>query len=113
MKKNVLRKGILVLLVITLLTIGFTGCDIITPPPITTGTVYITIGGYYDYLDYNIYVDSSPNPIGTTWGGSLTITGVPPGWHTFYAYDEYGQNIWNSEYRYIQAGPNYITISPY
>jgi len=53
MKKNVLIKGILVLIVISLLAMGFTGCVTVYP---TTGTVYIVVSGtwYYNiYMDYN------------------------------------------------------------
>jgi hypothetical protein len=113
MKKNVLRKGILILLVLTFLTIGLTGCGTIIPPPTTTGTVYITIGGYYTYYDYYIYMDSNPNPIGITWGGNFTVTGVTPGYHTFWAYDSSYDYYYDSDTPYVQAGSNYITLNPY
>ena len=47
MKKNVLIKNILLLVVITFLLLGFTGCLSVTPPMPTTGTVYITITGFW------------------------------------------------------------------
>ena len=41
MKRNVLIKGFLLLIVVSILAIGFTGCAPMTYP--TTGTVYLTI----------------------------------------------------------------------
>jgi len=108
MKKNVLIKGILILLAIVLLAIGFTGCVVITP---STGTVYITIGGWYPYYTYDIYMDSSYQ--GWTSTASYTITNVTPGWHTFGAYRYWWGWPWDSITKYINAGANYITISPY
>ncbi|MCJ7789117.1 MAG: hypothetical protein MUP69_02840 [Candidatus Atribacteria bacterium] len=113
MKKNVLIKGILVLLVITLLAIGFTGCVPTYLYP-TTGTVYITIGGYYTYYNYNVYLDSWYNKIGITSGGTFTATGITPGSHTFYVDD----TIWNYYYNYdtvwVTAGQTtYLTLYPY
>jgi hypothetical protein len=50
-KKNVLTKGILVLLVITLLAIGFTGCGTILPPTAQNETVYRAfLVGVGDYI---------------------------------------------------------------
>jgi len=81
MKKNVLTKGILVSLVITLLAIVFTGCVTIIPP-CTTATVNITTPN--DSYWYWIYIDG--NYWGTTdWNGNMTLYGVPTGYHTFYA----------------------------
>ena len=108
MKKNALIKGILVLLVITLLAIGFTGCGTIIP---ITGTVYITIGGWYPYYTYNIYMDSIYK--GWTSTASYTIPNVTPGWHTFGAYEYWTGWPWETINAYINAGANYITISPW
>ena len=81
MKKNVLIKGILVLVVISLLAIGFTGCTLIFS---TTGTVHINITS--DYWKYYIYLDNYSNLIGITeYDGRTIIYDVPTGWHTFYA----------------------------
>jgi len=79
MKKNVLIKGILILVVISLLAIGFTGCGGVV---CTTATVNITTPN--DSYWYYIYID------GTYWGttnssGNMTLYGVPTGYHTFYA----------------------------
>jgi len=79
MKKNVLIRGILVLIVITLLSMGFTGCGVVL---CTTATVNITTPN--DSYWYWIYID------GNYWGktnawGNITLYNVPTGYHTFYA----------------------------
>ena len=117
MKKNVLTKGILLLVVVALLAIGFTGCSIVVPPvvpSISTGTVIVYISGYYTGYDYDIYLDSGSWPIGTTWGGSyLTATNITPGWHTFYAYDTTWGWYWDSGYVYVTAGQtSTLTLYP-
>ena len=105
MKKNVFIKGILVLVVITLLAIGFTGC---VPP--ATGTVYIYI---YGTCYYDIYVDN----IGRFWGASPYYTyalyNVPIGTHYFEASDIHGW-WWGYDdvYQYIGAGVNYVYLYP-
>ena len=81
MKKNILIKGILVLVVIALLSMGFTGCGTVIPI-CTTATVNITTP--LDSYWYYIYID------GTYWAttnssGNITLYGVPTGYHTFYA----------------------------
>ena len=43
MRKNILIRGILLLVVVALLTIGLTGCDPVTPTPSMTGTLNIDI----------------------------------------------------------------------
>jgi uncharacterized protein YceK len=112
MKKNVLIKGILVLLVIALLTIGFSGCGTIIPP--TTGTAIITIAGYYTMYNYDVYLDSWYNQIGATSGGTLMVTGLTPGSHTFYVEDNYYYYYYESGTVYINAGiTSYLTLYPY
>jgi hypothetical protein len=110
MKKNVLTKGILVLVVITVLLLGLTRCLSITPPSPTTGTVYITITGFWSSSTHDIYMDGYY--LGTTSTASYTIPNVTPGSHTF----EVGQNVpgtvWDSETVYINVGSNYVTLSP-
>ena len=109
MKKNVLMKGILVLLVIALLTIGLTGCGTIIPPPPTTGTVYMIVTGtyYYNlYMDYNTqYWDVPP--------GTYVLNNVPIGNHFFEAIDIDG-TWWGYDgfYQYITAGINYVYLYP-
>ena len=107
MKKNVLIKGILVLIAIALLTMGFTGCGTII---VTTGTVYIYVatGGWATdiYMDYiqkfnNIYT------------GTFTLTNVPIGTHFFEAIDDWGWTWgYDSVTQYISAGVNYVYLYP-
>ncbi len=110
MKKNVLTKSILVLVVITVLLLGLTGCLSVTPPTPTTGTVYITITGFWSGGTHDIYMDGFY--LGTTSTASYVIPNVIPGTHIF----EEGQNIPGSTYDsgtvYINVGSNYISLSP-
>ena len=109
MKKNVLLKGFLLLVVVTLLTMGFTGCYP-TPIPPTTGTVYIYVatGGWATdiYMDYiqkfnNIYT------------GTYTLFNVPIGTHFFEAIDDWGWTWgYDSVTQYISAGANYVYLYP-
>ena len=106
MKKNILIKGILVLVVIALLPLAFTGCY--TPPP-TTGTVYIVVtGGWvYDiYMDYNQkFWSAAP--------GTYTLFNVPIGTHFFEAIDTWGWTWgYDSVTQYITAGVNYVYLNP-
>ena len=108
MKKNVLIKGILVLIIITLLTMGFTGCYP-TPMPPTTGTVYIYV--YVTYY-YNIYMDYIWKLCYvSTW--TYLIYNVPIGSHFFQAIDVDG-TWWGYDYytQYITAGNNYVYLYP-
>jgi len=108
MRKDVLIKGILVLVVIALLTIVFTGCFGIFFP--TTGTVYISIAN--DNYWYDIYID------GVWWGetdglGNLTLYNVPIGDCYFEAYDTSPWNLYGSKWQYIRYGSNTVTIWVY
>jgi len=109
MKKNVLIKSSLVLVVITVLLLGLTGCLSVTPPT-PTGTVYITITGFWSSGTHDIYMDGFY--LGTTSTASYVIPNVTPGTHTF----EAGQNIpgstYDSETVYINVGSNYISLLP-
>jgi len=106
MKKNILIKGILVLIVIALLPLAFTGCY--TPPP-TTGTVYIVVtGGWvYDiYMDYNQKFSAAAP-------GTYTLFNVPIGTHFFEAIDTWGWTWgYDSVTQYITAGVNYVYLNP-
>ncbi|MCK4309597.1 MAG: hypothetical protein KAW42_06450 [Candidatus Atribacteria bacterium] len=107
MKKNVLMKGILVLIVIAFLTIGFVGC---APPYPTTGTVYIVVyGGWY----YNLYMDYDQIGWSKPAGTYLITPDVPIGNHFFQAIDTWGSS-WGyySVYQYIHAGNNYVYLYP-
>jgi len=111
MKKNILIKGILVLIAIALLTMGFTGCGTIIA---TTGTVVITIQGSYTYYNYNVYLDSWFSQIGITSGGTFTASGITPGLHTFYVDDATWNWYWDSNTVYVTAGQtSYLTLYPW
>jgi hypothetical protein len=106
MKKNVLTKGILVLLVITLLAIGFTGCGTVIP---TTGTVYmiVTGGWWYDLeMDYMVQFWGVPP-------GTYALNNVSIGNHFFEATDTGGW-WWGYDgfYQYITSGINYVYLYP-
>lgn len=100
MKKNVLIKGILVLVIIALFAIGVTGCGVVIS---TKGRVYISIAN--DSYWYDIYID------GVWWGetngsGNLTLYNVPIGNRYFQAYDTSLLNYYGSKLKYIYAGTN-------
>jgi len=110
MNKNVLIKGILVLIVVVLLSIGLTGCVTTYPTYPTTGTVYIVLSGnwYYNiYMDYNQIGWSKP-------AGTYVITyEVSIGNHFFQAFHTWGSS-WGyySRTQYIHAGNNYVYLYP-
>ena len=109
MKKNVLIKGIVLLLVVALLAIGFTGCG--TPSYPTYGTVYIVIYGY-DY--YNVYMDYDQIGWSKPAGTYLITYDVSTGNLYFQAYDTWGSSWgYDSVTQYIHTGVNYVYLSPY
>ena len=110
MKKNVLLKSFLVLVLFSLLLFSMTGCYP-APPIVTTGTLYITIGGWYPYYTYDIYLGSFY--YGFTSTASFTITNITPGWYTLGAYEYWTGWPWDTISIYVSAGANYVTISPY
>jgi len=110
MKKNVLIKGILVLVIIALLAIGFTGCVPTYPTYPTTGTVYISIAN--DNYWYNIYIDGVWQGL-TDGSGNLTIYNVPIGNHYFQAYDTSWWNLYGYKWQYITYGSNTVKIWVY
>ena len=99
------------LLIVSILSIGLTGClDIVTPQPTpTTGTVNIIVSGDYKY---DLKMDG-----GTVFSdkteGTYTLTNVPIGNHTFEAIDTWGAS-WGyvSETEYISAGTNNVYLNP-
>jgi len=108
-KKNRIMKGILLLIILALLIVGFTGCGgvIITTP--ATGTVYITID---TWDDYSLYVDGIYQ--GYITNGYFTLTNVPAGYHTFEAYGYYFGRYGIVPNKYIYPGvTNYVTITTY
>ena len=106
MKKNTIMKGVLLLIVLAVLTLGFGGCGatIIIP---TTGTVYVTVDSW-DY--YYIYMDGSYKGSSYYSSSYVPIYNVPVGYHTFEAS---GYWYYGSKYQYISSGINYVTIYTY
>ena len=108
MKKNVWLKGILLLTLVALLTMGLAGCGIVIT---TTGTVYITVIGnwWYDiYMDYDLIFDDVKG------GETKILKNVPSGTHVFEAIDTAGL-IHGYDYveKYIYAGENnYVVLEP-
>ena len=107
MNKNRIMQGILLLIVLAVLSMGFTGCGAITA---TTGTVYLTIAN--DNYWYDIYIDGIWQNV-TNGYGNLTITNVPIGNHLFEAYDTSWLSLYGYKWQYIHAGANYVTIYTY
>ena len=107
MKKNVLIKDILVLVVLALLTVGFTGCSGGYTPTLT-GTVYITLDSYDDY---GIYLDGVLQGY-TNWSSYYTLYGVSAGYHVIEAYGYY-YGYYDSEYKYVSYGSNYVYLYPW
>ena len=81
MKKNTVLKSFLLLIVVSLMIMGFTGCGAVIPI-CTTGTVNITTPN--DAWEYWIYVDGVLWAT-TNWSGNVTLYNVPIGYHEFYA----------------------------
>jgi hypothetical protein len=111
--KSIIKKGLLIVVLITLLSIVFVGCTLILP---TTGTVNISVvssivlGKIIIPIDYTydihmdgIYIDTTNN------SGNLTIVNVPVGWHNFEAFSNFGPGH-GSTGKYISTGINNVTI---
>ena len=107
MKNNVLIKGVLVLIVLALLTVGFTGCGTVYPV-YSTGTVYVWTDSWDDY---SIYMDGVYQGYSYYTSSYFVIYSVPVGYHTFSAYGWYYDG--SSGTRYISSGSNYVTIYTY
>lgn len=106
MKKNVVLKGFLVLLVISLMITGFIGCE----PEFPSGTVYLIVNGI---CTYDLFMDSTKvfSAVGT---GTYTLTKVSIGDHVFEAIDAcegspHGSDIDMAD---IQEGENYVHLNP-
>ena len=108
MKKNAFLKCLLLLILVSIMAIGFAGC---APMPIipTTGTVYIVLGGYYWYDVYMDYVGK----FYAVAPGTYVLYNVPIGNHFFEAEDIDGW-LWgyDSITQYITAGANYVYLYP-
>ena len=104
MKKNILIRGVLVLFIIALLTIGLAGCGTIIP--CTTGTLIINISDNYTYW---VYIDGAL--WGTSdWNGDITLYNVPLGYHTIYVQST---DYWcdGTVYPTINCGVNNVFIT--
>ncbi len=119
MNKNTIKKVILVLSLITLLSIVLGGCTIIGVVTIPIkGTVYITVDESYRKLieptgshNYIIFMDG--DYIETIESGeTLVLRKVSLGYHTFEAEDVYDA-YYGSVPREISSGVNYVTIPVY
>ena len=117
MKANIIKKGILILVVVSLLAIGFTGCTLTFYN--IPGTVYISINesdikgiillpnSYTIYMDYNYN-----NIVGVINSNeTLELAEVSLGYHTFEAWDTSGWYYGIVENRWIHSGINDVTIS--
>ena len=102
MNKKRIIKGILLLIVLAVLSMGFTGCGALLA---TTGTVYIIID---DWDDYDIYMDGSYQGHSYYTSSYFPIYNVPIGYHTFVADGWYWDG---STTQYISSGTNYVTIT--
>ena len=108
MRKNIVLKGLLLLTVMSVLAIAFTGCGAVVPI-VTTGTVYIYVtGGWF----YDLAMDN----VVKFWGvapGTYVLYNVPIGNHYFDATDTWGPGWGYDGYtQYITAGNNYIYLYP-
>jgi len=107
MKANIIKKGILVLIIIALLAIGFTGCTLIFS---STGTVYITVVGKWWY---NIYMDGQEKCLNVTKEETCVLYNVPTRNHFFEAIDTAGSSLgYDSVTQYIHSGVNNVYLYP-
>ena len=113
MKRISFTKVVLLVLAITILGFGLTGCNVnlgpVAPLISTTGTVKLVVSGtyYYDLIMDGVTKFSNKQP------GTYTIPNVPIGNHTFEAIDvdgsSYGYDIIT---QYISTGENYVYLTP-
>ena len=107
MNKKKIIKGVLILIVLAVLSLGFTGCGTTYIAYPATGTVYVITDSWDDY---DIYMDGIYMGYSYYSSSYFPIYNVPVGYHTFIAdgwlYD-------GSKYQYIYSGTNYVTIYTY
>jgi hypothetical protein len=103
MKKNVLIKGILVLVIIAVFALQLVGC---IP---CGGTVNIVVaGGWY----YDLFMDYAQKFSGVA-PGTYVLCDVPTGNHFFEAIDTWGSSWgYDSVTQYINYGVNYVYLYP-
>ena len=103
MKKNVLIKGILVLVVIAVFALQLVGC---VP---CGGTVNIVVAGFYSY---DLFMDGVQK-FSVVSSGTYVLCDVPTGNHFFEAIDTWG-SFWgyDSVTQYINYGVNYVYLNP-
>ena len=107
MKVNIIKKGILILVVASLLVIGFTGCTITFFS--TTGTVYITVIGNWWY---DLYMDHQEKYLNVL-EGTYVLYNVPTGNRFFEAIDTAESWLgYDSVTQYIHTGVNYVYLNP-
>lgn len=103
MKKNVLIKGILVLVIIAVFALQLVGCCILAGP------VYIVVSGV-SY--YHLWVDS----VQEFWwapSGTYVLNDVCIGYHLFEAVHFTGASAgYDYVNQYIIAGVNYVNLYP-
>jgi len=111
MNRSIIKRAILTVVVITLLSVVFVGCTSIFS---TTGTVNISVisgailGKIMIDMTYDINMDEIY--VGTTVLGKLTIYDVPVGWHNFEAFSTFGSG-YGSKGQHITTGINEVTIT--
>ena len=112
MRKITFKKAILLILVVSLLSIGLNGCIDITIP--TTGTVKVIIMD--DYYSYYVYMDGEP--LGKTpkvapgLNSEKTFYNIPIGLHEFYVIStDYKYEGWKEQT--IFSGYNTVEIYTY
>jgi len=103
MKKNVLIKGILVLVVIAVFALQLVGC-------IPCGeTVNIVVSGGWNY---DLFMDYAQKFSGVV-PGTYVLCGVLIGNHFFEAIDTWGPSWgYDSVTQYITPGVNYVYLNP-
>lgn len=113
MKRISFTKVVLLVLTITILGFGLTGCSVnlgpVVPPISTTGTVYLVLSGdeNYDLIMDGVTKFSNKET------GTYTLPNVSIGDHFFEAIDTWGA-VWgyDSVTQYISAGSNYVYLYP-
>lgn len=116
MNKSIIKKGLLIVVLITLLSIVFVGCTLILPATgtinlsvvsgIVLGKFIIPIDSTYDIQMDGIYINRTNN------SGNLIMVNVPVGWHNFEAFSNFGSGYtgYGSKGKYIRTGINNVTI---